>query len=175
MLRDLLPPRYLRSPEVCEMLDAVQPELDHIQDSIDDFLAQLNLDTATWALPLYEAAYGITPDAHAGLDSRRAAIKARLRGVGTMTRQALQTLVDAWADGHVLVQDPGRRVHLVFVEPGGVPQDLAAMLTELREMTPAHLPITAARVYTGTRQHLPRLCGMTKIGLYLTVQPKREE
>lgn len=174
MLRDLLPPRYLRSPEVCEMLDAVQPELDHIQDSIDDFLAQLNLDTATWALPLYEAAYGVTPDAHAGLDSRRAAIKARLRGVGTMTRQALQTLVDAWADGHVLVQDPGRRVHLVFVEPGGVPQDLTAMLTELREMTPAHLPITAARVYDHPSGACPKLGGVLQYAVQVTIRPLEE-
>ena len=59
MLRQLVPERYLQSPEICEVIDAVQPELDRMQDAIDDVLAQFVLNTATWGLSMWERDYGI--------------------------------------------------------------------------------------------------------------------
>ena len=80
MLAELIPERLRKIPELMAVIGAEEPETQAAYDATVDFLAQLNVDTATWGLDLWEFEYGIQTDASKSLDARRTALKAKMRG-----------------------------------------------------------------------------------------------
>ena len=167
-----IPKHWLNNSQIPEIVNAIQPEIDKIQNIIEDFWAQIFIDTATWSLPYWERDYGLTANANDTIENRRSAVKAQMRGAKTVTLAVLQSIVDAWG-GNTEVIDTGHEIHLIYHEPNGVPDNLTAMLKNLRAMTPAHLPITSERVYENPKANM-YMVGVAKISAKITINPKEE-
>lgn len=143
MLRALLPARYLNSAEICEIVDALQPEMDLIQDAIDDVFAQFVLDTATWGLALWERDYGIESNVSQTDEERRGHVRSKLRGAGTMSCSALEQIAAAYVAGRTKISEISNewRLRVTFLDVFGVPTNLDDLKAVLAEMRPAHLAI----------------------------------
>ena len=103
-----IPKHWLNNSQIPEIVNAIQPEIDNIQNIIEDFWAQIFIDTATWSLPYWERDYGLTANANDTIENRRSAVKAQMRGAKTVTLSVLQSIVDAWG-GNTEVIDTGMK------------------------------------------------------------------
>ena len=84
-LTEWLPENYPASRETVAFQEAIQPEIGALWRLREEFLLQLNPYTATWGLPLWERALGLTAGSVLETDVRRRAVVAKLQGLGTTT------------------------------------------------------------------------------------------
>lgn len=160
MLAELIPERLRRIPELMAAIQAEEPEARAAYDATVDFLAQLNVGTATWGLDLWEFEYGIQTDASKSLDARRTALKAKMRGAATTTAEQIRRIVNAYTGNDSCEVTEYPREYLVGVS---YTLDLDKQdrvedcRKSLREALPAHLglvqevsaPTERATLYLG--------------------------
>ena len=160
MLAELIPERLRKIPELMAVIQAEEPEAQAAYDAVVDFLAQLNVDTATWGLDLWEFEYGIQTDASKSLDARRTALKAKMRGAATTTAAQIRRIVNAYTGNDSCEVTEYPREYLVGVS---YTLDLDKQdrvedcRKSLREALPAHLglvqqvsaPTERATLYLG--------------------------
>lgn len=160
MLAELIPERLRKIPELMAVIGAEEPEAQAAYDAAVDFLAQLNVDTATWGLDLWEFEYGIQTDASKSLDARRTALKAKMRGAATTTAAQIRRIVNAYTGNDSCKVTEYPREYLVGVSYtlDLDKQDCVdACRASLREALPAHLglvqqvsaPTERATLYLG--------------------------
>ena len=160
MLAELIPERLRKIPELMAVIGAEEPEAQAAYDAAVDFLAQLNVDTATWGLALWEFEYGIQTDASKSLDARRTVLKAKMRGAATTTAAQIRRIVNAYTGNDSCKVTEYPREYLVGVSYtlDLDKQDCVdACRASLREALPAHLglvqqvsaPTERATLYLG--------------------------
>lgn len=160
MLAELIPERLRKIPELMAVIRAEEPEAQAAYDATVDFLAQLNVDTATWGLDLWEFEYGIQTDASKSLDARRTALKAKMRGAATTTAEQIRRIVNAYTGNDSCKVTEYPREYLVGVSytlDRDRQDRVEACRTSLREALPAHLglvqevsaPTERATLYLG--------------------------
>lgn len=142
-LMGYLPPYYEGSPESRTIQKAFQPEIDELWRVRDDLQAQLNPNTATWGLALWEQALGILVNESRPLSLRRSAVISKLRGVGAVTAEMLKGVAEAFTHSPVTVLDLPREswVWLRF-ELLDIPAYFPELQAALLEIIPAHLGFT---------------------------------
>jgi len=109
--------------------------------------AQLSAATATDALPLWEADYGLPGGADTA--ARRARIRAAMAGGQTLTPARLEALAVTLggADAGETEKDfAAWRVKLLALFENRVPADYAALEEAVQRLCPAHLEVTVAPV-----------------------------
>ena len=142
MLAELIPERLRKIPELMAVIQAEEPEAQAAYDATVDFLAQLNVDTATWGLDLWEFEYGIQTDASKSLDARRTALKAKMRGAATTTAAQIRRIVNAYTGNDSCEVTEYPREYLVGVSYTldlDKQDRVEACRKSLREALPAHL------------------------------------
>ena len=142
MLAELIPERLRKIPELMAVIGAEEPEAKAAYDAAVDFLAQLNVDTATWGLALWEFEYGIQTDASKSLDARRTALKAKMRGAATTTAAQIRRIVNAYTGNDSCKVTEYPREYLVGVSYTldlDKQDRVDACRASLREALPAHL------------------------------------
>lgn len=142
MLAELIPERLRKIPELMAVIGAEEPEAQAAYDAAIDFLAQLNVDTATWGLDLWEFEYGIQTDASKSLDARRTALKAKMRGAATTTAAQIRRIVNAYTGNDSCEVTEYPREYLVGVSytlDPSAQERIDACHASLREALPAHL------------------------------------
>lgn len=138
-----LPEYYLASAEMCALQAAIQPEIDLIWAARNDLLTQLNPNTATWSLDLWEAAFGLNTSVAQSTDERRAAVKSKIIGRSTfnldLARSAARTITGY--DAEIIEDAKNYTVGFAFVgsEPAFVDIPLDTLSASLGPMLPAHL------------------------------------
>lgn len=158
MLTELLPERVRKIPELMAVIQAEEPEAQAAYTATVDFLAQLNVDTATWGLALWEFAYGIPTQMARTLAERRSILKAKMRGAATTTIEQLRRIVNAYTnhDRCTVTEYPREYMVEVSYELSNYKKELVeACRASLREALPAHLgliqttrtPVEAAPLY----------------------------
>lgn len=140
-LTDLLPERYLTSPEVGAAAGILWVLGEVFRARALDWLAQLCIDTATWGTVYWEREYGVTPQATDTLDDRRSRVKAKLRAPQTVTAAMLENLTDSYINGQSEVTELPRqhKVKIRFNGEYGVPTNLASLTAALLEVLPSHV------------------------------------
>lgn len=125
-------------------------EIDTLHASVYDTLAQFFVDTATWGLPRWESEMGLVPRPGAGLQERREALRARLRGLGTATLKLIKSIGEAYLGGQLDLVEDHTAYNLIinFVDIRGVPINLADVQAALRAIVPAHLTLQFNFRYT---------------------------
>ena len=135
-LTDLLPERYLNSPEVGAAAGILWVLGEVFRARALDWLAQLTTDTATWGIVYWEREYGVTPQATDTLDDRRSRVKAKLRAPQTVTAAMLENLTDSYINGQSIVTELPRehKVQIQFNGDYGVPANLESLTAALLEI-----------------------------------------
>jgi hypothetical protein len=142
-MHDYLPGYYRDSRVVRNLIDREADEIIALNAAVADTLAQFFVDTATWGLARWEAICGIKTDESKPLDVRRAIVKSRLQGFGTVTVDVVRGLADTLYGAATEVSEDfaGARVVVKLVGKRGVPINAEDIRKELRELIPAHLDI----------------------------------
>ena len=138
---DLLPLRFKNSEEVKEFENAVDGFMEKTEAEKQSFFNQLNVDTATWGLSLWEKQYGIDTDISKSLDDRRSRIKSKLLGVGTTTKELIKSLGEIFSNGGVIVTEHNDQYYfeIEFVGRFGLPENINDLKAAVDEAKPAHL------------------------------------
>lgn len=140
-LMQYLPPYWHTIREMIQLQEVAGQEVNQLKEAIDDLLAQMFIDTATWGLDIWEKELGLTVDPTRPLERRREQIKAKLRGSGTTTAFLIQSVAEAYSGGDVeVIEHPEEyRFTVRFVGVRGVPQNMVGLMQAINEVKPAHL------------------------------------
>lgn len=141
-LMSYLPENYRNSRETAAFQGALQPEVDGLWLARDDFLAQLNPYTATWALDLWEDALGLSPGVGLELELRRRQVAAKLQGRAPTTAETLKNVAETALGIPVRVIEVFEAYRIELELAGWLlpMRDGAARLrAQLLDMLPAHL------------------------------------
>ncbi|WP_368490853.1 putative phage tail protein [Clostridium sp. BJN0013] len=129
-----------------EVLNSEDTEFNNMYGNIDDIKAQLNIDTATWALDIYERELGIITDYTKALDYRRSVIKSNSRGTGKLNAALIKLVCDSFSNGDVEVTFDGI-IHIAFVNVYGVPSNMQDLKNAVNEIKPAYLLLDYIYIY----------------------------
>lgn len=136
-------PEYLRTSQVItSILDAEEAELDQVNGTIEDILLQFYVETTAEAgLLLWEQFLGLTSYTNKPLNQRRSRIISKLRGIGTINAALIQNVAESYIYGHVDVTEHPEIYSFTvkFIDPYGVPPNLADIKAAVEEIKPAHL------------------------------------
>lgn len=148
-LINLLPELYAASPETADLQNAFGQEIAAAQAARDDLMLQLNMDTATWGLSLWEAIYGIKPDVSKSYDYRRTRIISKMRGAGTTTAALIQNVAESFSNGDVeIIEIPAQhRFDVKFVGTLGIPPNMDDLTAVIEQIKPAHLAYAYIFIY----------------------------
>ncbi|MBD5118547.1 MAG: DUF2313 domain-containing protein [Clostridiales bacterium] len=140
-LMSYLPENYPDSRETVAFQEALQPEVNILWETRDDFLAQLNPYRATWGLNYWEDALGLRACQGLLLDTRRRQVVAKLQGRATTTPAVIQTVAETLLGFKVKVIEyfSEYRVELEVDSGGMLPAGVPQLKERLREIMPAHL------------------------------------
>jgi hypothetical protein len=170
-MHDYLPRFYEDIREANAILDSESKAISQLTNDINDVLAQFFVDTATWGLANWERFCGfpviannsvwdtiskrnVSFDSIEGdswdllehsflpnIDDRRSAIKSKLRGTGTVTKELIANVCAAYTGGTVEVHEfPSEyRIQIVFTDIAGVPTNINTLQSVISEIMPAHL------------------------------------
>ncbi|TGE33314.1 YmfQ family protein [Desulfosporosinus sp. Sb-LF] len=144
-------PAYLNASRTMTELQAVEAgEIGLINARRADLLNQCFIDTATWALVLWESELGIETDLSKPYEDRRQAVKAKRRGSGTVTKQMIITTVLSYTNADVqIIENPAVYTFtLKFVGIMGIPPNMANLVKTLDDIKPAHLSYTFEYSYS---------------------------
>lgn len=140
---DYMPKEYEDFRESRALVKTEAAEFERLHANIADVLGQFFIDTATWGLSRWERLVGVVTDESKPIDQRRAVVKSKLRGVGTVTVDLIKNVTESWYGGEVEVtQTPAEYLVTVeFVSSYGVPSNLDDVERALRDIIPAHLQL----------------------------------
>ena len=142
-LLDYLRPALRESPEVQAIQEGFQVVVDSLWNAVEDCMAQLDVETATWGLSIWEEALGLPVEVERPMAFRRSRIIAKLRGQGTTTVTAIQNVAASFSNGEVEVTEIPEeyRIRIHFVGAIGLPPNLADLKAAIAEIIPAHLGV----------------------------------
>ncbi|GAU79502.1 putative phage tail protein [Fusibacter sp. 3D3] len=135
-------PSFLEEAEPLKSIYRVTGEESGIYfDKIEDFLAQMYVETATWGLSLWEKMIDIKSFTSSSLETRREVIISKLRGIGTTSKEMIKTLAASFSGGEVeVIEIPEQSKFLIkFVGTLGTPQNILGLSQAIDEVKPAHL------------------------------------
>lgn len=153
-LIDLLPELHSLSSETVDLQNAFAVELTKAQATRDDCFLQLDVNTATWGLGLWEEAYDITPDVSKSYEYRRTRIISKMRGAGTTTAALIKNVAASFTGGEVEVIEtpPEYRFDVKFVGTLGIPPNMDDLTAAIEQVKPAHLAYAYIYIYRTNAQ-----------------------
>lgn len=147
-LIDMIPSYHKSSKYTADILQALTRQTEKLLDSKNDLLAQLNVQTATWGLELWEKALGIQINATKPLAFRRGRIESKLRAQGITTKIMIKNVAESFSNGIVdIIEHPELYLFDVkFIGSLGIPPNMDDLSAAIEEIKPAHL--TYRYIYT---------------------------
>lgn len=148
-LIDLLPAYYKSSSQVIELQGAFEHWTDVIKIAKDDLLSQMNIESATWGLEIWEKALGIETDVSKPYEFRRTRILSKLRGAGTTTKEMIQNVSESFSNGEVTILEYAgeSRFEVKFTGTIGMPPNMDDLTVAIEEIKPAHLGYSYVFIY----------------------------
>ncbi len=148
-LMELLPVYYRGNHSVEEIQGALSIEIDNLSNRFGESLDQCFINTATSLLGRYEEIYGIKVDVSKSDEFRRERIRAKIRGIGTVTKQMIIDTAAAYSGGEVdVMEHPETNSFIVkFIGVLGIPANMADLIVTIEEIKPAHLNYTFEYTY----------------------------
>jgi uncharacterized protein YmfQ (DUF2313 family) len=117
--------------------------------AINETLDECFVTTTSKLLGYWETIYGLSVDTTKTDTVRRERIKAKMRGVGTTTKQMIIDTARAYSGGEVEVTEnpSGFSFVIKFVGTRGIPDNMEALTLTIEEIKPAHLAFTFEYTY----------------------------
>ncbi|WP_407310905.1 putative phage tail protein [Desulfosporosinus sp. SB140] len=145
-LKSYLPPFLSTTDLFANIFNSQGQELDNIDVDIADLNAQFDVDTATWALDIYEKDLGKSTDYTKPLDYRRSVIKSKWRGSGKLNATLIKTVCDAFTNGNVEVTFDGT-IQVKFTSVYGIPPNIEDLKAAIEQIKPAYLAVAYVFLY----------------------------
>lgn len=113
---NMVSPIYGESYVALWVFQAIGKALDKVSRYVEEVYEQLNPETATWLLPLWEERYGIIPGEDWTLEQRREAVISRRKFNAPITPIKLSDLVSAIAGVPVdVIENTGQNQFTVYI------------------------------------------------------------
>jgi Uncharacterised protein conserved in bacteria (DUF2313) len=134
-------PIFMRKSKIFnEIFTSEEKQLNVLETDLNDVRLQMDINTATWGLDIFEKELEIKTDYSKPLDDRRSVIKSKLRGSGKADSILIKVVADSYTNGDVIVSFNGQIV-IKFTSNFGIPPNLEDVKTALENVKPAHLGI----------------------------------
>lgn len=147
-------PRFMRKSMVFDSIfGAIASQIDTRAADFEELCRQMSVETATWALAIYEAELGIPIDPHKPLAERRAVIKSKMRGFGKVDAALIKIVADSYTNGDVDVDFTDGTIVITFTSVVGLPPNIEDLQAAIEEIKPAHLAVLYVYLYN-THQEL---------------------
>jgi hypothetical protein len=141
-----LQPFQRKSKVFQEIFESEETQFDSQDAAIADLKLQLSVDTATWALAIYESELGIITEPSKPLSERRSVIKSKMRGTGQVDASLIKLVADSFTNGDVDVAFDGT-IHITFTSVVGIPPNIEDLEKAIEEIKPAHLAVIYVFIY----------------------------
>jgi hypothetical protein len=142
-----LPPFITNSNIIQDICKTYETEFDIFSNKVEDLLAQLSLQTATWGLDLYEKELNIKPNYTRPLEERRNVIKSKWRGLGKVNRTLIKIVADDFTNGQVEVNFTDKKITIKFMAVHGIPPSIEDLYKAIEDIKPAHLDVKYILTY----------------------------
>lgn len=148
-LINLLPDYYRGNKTMEELQGILSSDINNLTNNFNKTIDQCFVNTATSLLSRYEKIYGIQVDVSKSNEFRRERVRAKIRGVGTVTKQMIEATARSYSNGEVeVIEDPANySFKIKFVGTKGLPPNMADLTLTIGEIKPAHLAFTFEYVY----------------------------
>lgn len=143
-------PNYYRGNVTMEKLQSILAEkIQALAKDINETIDQCFVNTATALLSRYEKIYGLDVDISKSNEFRRERIRAKIRGVGTVTKEMLKAVARSYSNGEVeVIEDPANYKFIIkFIGTRGLPPNMADLTVTIEEIKPAHLAYEFEFIY----------------------------
>lgn len=141
-LVERLPEHYRADPLMTVIQEALQPEVETLQEKRDETLEQLQLSKATWGLDRWERAHGVPTAPKRNAVQSKNLVRAKLMGHGPTTPGQVKAVAEGYTSLTVRVREhPPEEFcfDLVFVGDAYAPEGLEGLNEALDEIVPAHV------------------------------------
>ncbi|MCF6466335.1 putative phage tail protein [Clostridium sp. Cult2] len=137
----LLPDYYKGNLTMEELQSILNTDINTLANKFDETIDQCFVNTATSILSRYEEIYGIKVDVSKSDEFRRERIRAKIRGIGTVTKQMIQDVAASYSNGEVeVIEDNANYKFIIkFVGVKGIPANMVDLKLTIDEIKPAHL------------------------------------
>ncbi|XOQ49643.1 MAG: DUF2313 domain-containing protein [Eubacteriales bacterium] len=148
-LIDLLPPLYVGNATMQELQAILTNKINSVLSATNATVDECFVTTASALLSRYEKIYGIAMDVSKSDDMRREILKAKIAGIGTVTKQMLIDTAASYSNGTVeIIEHPETYSFIVkFTGTLGIPQNIAGLTKTINEIKPAHLAFSFEYTY----------------------------
>lgn len=145
----LLPPEYDTNNTMFKLQEIISKDITDLDGKFDKAIDECFIATASSLLSRYEKMYGLKVDINKSDEFRRERIQAKIRGIGTVTKQMISDTASSYSNGKVEVsEDPlNNSFKIKFVGTKGIPPNMADLKLTIDEIKPAHLTYTFEYVY----------------------------
>jgi uncharacterized protein YmfQ (DUF2313 family) len=148
-LIDYLPPIYDGNTTMQELQSLLTTDINNLSTSFNTVMDECFINTATKLLSRYEGIYGLQVDITKSDVFRRERILAKIRGIGTTTKEMIKQTAAAYSGGEVeVIEHPETSSFSIkFVGTLGIPGNMADLTLTIEEIKPAHLSFSFAYTY----------------------------
>lgn len=145
----LLPPIYDDNMTMDELQSILSNDVNSLASGLDETIDQCFVNTATSLLSRYEKIYGLQVDVSKSNEFRRERIRAKIRGIGSVTKQMIIDTASSYSNGQVeVIEDSANySFKIKFVGTKGIPANMVDLTLTLEEIKPAHLAFTFEFTY----------------------------
>ncbi|OHW62898.1 hypothetical protein EUAN_06820 [Andreesenia angusta] len=146
-------PKYERNSEIMkELFGATGEEFAILESEFENIKKQFAIDTATWALELYEKELALPVRPRKTLEERRAIIKAKMRGVGKISAALIKATVEAYTRSEVTMTFDGA-IRIQGKNEDSISLNMEDICKSVEEIKPAHLGFKLKMLFS-KRMHL---------------------
>lgn len=143
------PDYYRESLVMAQIWGTIAEELAARETDNDEIMLQLNVQTATWGLDIYEKTLDIPTDLSKPYQQRRERILSKMRGPGLVNLAKIKEVAESYYGGEVeLTNSPTTyQFTLKFVSSYGIPENVEDLQAAIDDIKPAHLEVLYAYSY----------------------------
>jgi len=132
-----IPQKVYNIKQIKDLIDAIQPEIDAINDFLYKTRYDLHISTTT-IIERFERDYGITPDESKTLEERIAAVLEKKNAKIVFTEERLrQTIIDNYGDDYELNEDWSNYAFTIIL--GNPERSVVDLQRAINRYKPAHL------------------------------------
>jgi uncharacterized protein YmfQ (DUF2313 family) len=141
LMKFLPPDIYEGNTKMEQLQDILTDKINSMAGDFNETIDQCFVNTAAALLSRYEKIYGLQVDVSKSDEFRRERIRARIRGIGTVTKQMIKDVARSYSNGEVEVVEDNANYsfRIKFVGTRGIPANMADLTAAIEEIKPAHL------------------------------------
>lgn len=148
-LMDLLPVIYEENTTMEALQSILTGDISTLIENTQRAVNECFINSSSDALSRYEGIFGIQTDVSLSDTFRREILKARVQGIGTVTKQLIIDTAASYSNGTVeIIENPANYSFTVkFTGTLGIPPNMTGLTDTINQIKPAHLAFAYQYTY----------------------------